>query len=482
MKVLVAEDDPKTRHALAKRLAQLGHTAEVADSTDSAVHRLEIEEFDLVLAELKTARTDGLRLLSLVRSRHPAIPFVAIFGPSSLEPSVPVEKAGGLAQIRPPFRAERLRRLLRRVESQRAAHPLAEGKAVPGTPPAHGQPPSTARLVPPNEPGLVNLAGNGTEERAQNVLRIDAGGAPPELIGRLLVGSYITGQDRVHLTARRGLSSAQRAVVHRTADRILGMTVVEDTGAELEVQNFVDPARYELPRLLHRVVRILENELEVCRQALTEVEPPSAEFLESMEEEVDRLYFLMARQLLLSSDSPALAHRVNLDSHHYQLGYRLVAKVIEVIGDLIFGVGQELNKGSGGLHQLPASVRKELAGRVLEVENLLNRTMQSFSGLSSRGANNTLDDLGKAMALDPRLLERLAGLRVPHRRLAMSAQRIAWNLSMMMEMLVIVNEVTINRCVEPETVARMSPPPPPPRAEVARLHGRPRRSLPVEPR
>jgi phosphate uptake regulator len=288
--------------------------------------------------------------------------------------------------------------------------------------------------------------------RPQKVLRIDATGAPSSLIGRLLVGSYITGQDQVLVTARGGLGVGQRAEIRRVVDRLLGMTVVNDTPAVVEIQNFIDPGKYELPRLLHRAVEMLRHELEICEDALDGNDPFPLERIESLEEEVDRDYLLMARQLLLSSDSPRLAREINVESHHFQIGDRLVAKVLEVTGDLIHGIGSELGRNLDGLRRMPGRLARDLGLRIRHLKSTLTRTMVAFAALSVVDANENLDQIAETL---PRHASFGLSIprRVPDQGVAAAAQRIVCNLTMALEMLVIVNEVTINRSVEPETVA-----------------------------
>ena len=293
------------------------------------------------------------------------------------------------------------------------------------------------------EPGIPN-------GRPQKVLRLDVTSAPPNLLGRLLVGSYITGQDQVFVTARNGLSAAQRREIHRVVDRILGMTVVGDSPDGVEVLNFIDPGKYELPRMLHRVVQMLRAELEVCHTAFLEKEVPQLEVIEEIEEEIDRFYLLMVRQLLLSSESPRIARDIDVESHHYQIGDRLVAKALEVTGDLIHGIGTELQKNLAGLRRMPRSLRGELGARIARLERLLTRSMNAFGHLSMVEANAALNDIGEVLPEAARLSQVIA-LHVPDRKVAVAAQRVACSLEMAFEMLIIINEVTINRCVEPET-------------------------------
>ena len=290
-------------------------------------------------------------------------------------------------------------------------------------------------------------------DRRQKLLRIDAGGAPPKLLARLLVGAYITGQDQIVVTSTSGLTPDQHQEIRRTVGHVLGMTVVEEESGAVEVQNFVDPGRYQFHRLLGQVVRILHTELEICRSVLTSGDRAPLQQLSSMEDEVDRFYLLMVRQLLLSSDDFQVARDIGVESHHYQIGYRLLAKVLEVTGDLVSGVGRELGDNVAGLKRLPRSARGELDKLISRVEDLLGRTMDAFTRLSVVDANGILNEIDCTLPQDYSLGDALAR-HVSDRRLAVASQRVVSNLLMALEMIVIINEVTINRSVEPETVAK----------------------------
>ena len=300
--------------------------------------------------------------------------------------------------------------------------------------------------------GEGRLSSAGANGRVQKVLRIAATAAPPNLLGRLLVGSYITGHDQVLITARRGLAANQRAEVHRMADRILGMTVVEDDPSVVEIQNFIDPSKHELPRLLSHVVQLLRAEIEACRAALVRGETASLRLIEPIEEEVDQFYLLMVRQLLLSSESARIARSIDVESHHFQLGYRLVAKVLELTGDLIHEIGVELTHHLTGLRQLPPGVVREIVDPIDKLDVLLARTMGAFAHTSVVEANAILNQIAEVLPKDTALGQRLSQ-QIPNGVVAVAAERIACHVAMALEMLVVVNEVTINRGVEPETVS-----------------------------
>jgi phosphate uptake regulator len=293
----------------------------------------------------------------------------------------------------------------------------------------------------------------GPPERSQKLLKVDATDAPANLLARLLIGGYITGQDQILVTSRTPMAVEQRLEIRRTVAHVLGMSVVEEDANRIEIQNFVDPGRYPLQRLLNQVVRMLQAELASCRKALLDGDKEHLQQVAPMEDEVDRFYLLMVRQLLLSSDDFQVARDIGVESHHYQIGNRLIAKVLEVTGDLVSGVAQELAENLHGLHRLPKPALDDLVGLITRLEDALGQTMEAFTRLSVVAANRVLNEMERTADTDGALGESIAH-RSDNRPVAISAQRIVSSLLMVREMMVVINEVTINRGVEPETVAR----------------------------
>ncbi|HXY46415.1 MAG TPA: response regulator [Thermoplasmata archaeon] len=455
MRLLILADESRSRRSLAHLFTELGHTVAAVPVVSESLARLQGERFDLVVVELRTPRGDAMKLLRAARRQQPETPMVVVSGSDRVRASVQELGLAPVTFLPEPVGPGRVAAVLRRVEAalpaQRAA--IAEAELLaPARMPDETHPVSPAAV--PHELGEGRLTVGLPNGPVQKVLRIDATDAPPNLLVRLLVGSYITGQDQVLITARHGLTEAQRNEIHHLVDRTLGMSVVGDSTEVVEVQNFIDPGKHELPRLLHRVAQMLRTELDVCRSALLGKGPPQLALIETIEEEIDRFYLLMVRQLLLSSDNPRMARNIDVESHHFQIGYRLVAKVLEMTGDLIQGIGVELQRNLPGMRRLPNSMLHEFVTRLERLDHLLTRTMDAFDRLSVIDANATLNVIGEMLPKDASFGQRICHA-IPNRRVAISAQRIASHLDMALEMLIIMNEVTINRCVEPETVARM---------------------------
>lgn len=82
-RVLLVEDDPAIRHQLTTDLTQRGFDAEAAEDGITALERLAAADgegrlHDQVVTGIQLPDIDGLKLLSIIRSRHPSLPVVVI--------------------------------------------------------------------------------------------------------------------------------------------------------------------------------------------------------------------------------------------------------------------------------------------------------------------------------------------------------------------------------------------------------------------
>jgi len=276
-------------------------------------------------------------------------------------------------------------------------------------------------------------------------LTVAARNAAPHLLPRLVVGAYVTGQDQVTITGHLGRLS--RNEINQAVTKLLGSSIVEDGKDRIVIQTFVDPTRYNMPGLLDRLVHLLLEQVEECRRGVLGIDPPDRSQLVALEDEMDKIYRLMVRQLMLACGHDEVAREIGAAHHHSHMGFRMIAKLLEDLGDHLVALGANLYPAEGRHWNVPKDVAKEIADRLERFGTLLRRTVTAFGSASAEEANLVLNDAHTDVPILMALAKELPP-RVPSQPDSLAVERVLADLLNVTQMLHVVNEVTINRAVD----------------------------------
>lgn len=86
--VLVVDDDPGVRAALAQVIGRLGYTAIEASSGDEALRLMQQSEVEVIISDQHMPGMSGIDLLKLMRVRHPRVVRILLTGDK--DPEIPV--------------------------------------------------------------------------------------------------------------------------------------------------------------------------------------------------------------------------------------------------------------------------------------------------------------------------------------------------------------------------------------------------------
>jgi CheY-like chemotaxis protein len=120
-KVLVADDDPGTRHAVKLVLEAAGYHVRVAGDGSEAFRLQEESPADVLITDIFMPESDGFEAIDRFRQRFPGTKIIAMSGDAKrarLE-YLPVAALIGVdATMKKPFRKEALLRSLRLLEAE----------------------------------------------------------------------------------------------------------------------------------------------------------------------------------------------------------------------------------------------------------------------------------------------------------------------------------------------------------------------------
>jgi len=113
--VLVADGERNLRSALFTALTRLGHGVELAENGQEALNKFQAQKFDLVVAELKLDKLDGLSLLKEIKKQKPELPVIIISSGGAIDEAVSAMREGAQDFLLKPFPAGVMEEALKRA-------------------------------------------------------------------------------------------------------------------------------------------------------------------------------------------------------------------------------------------------------------------------------------------------------------------------------------------------------------------------------
>ncbi|WP_338600488.1 PhoU domain-containing protein [Sulfolobus tengchongensis] len=154
----------------------------------------------------------------------------------------------------------------------------------------------------------------------------------PDSIIREFIAYYIAGYSSVVITCPRMSSSTRAYIKDAVRRRLLGAEVVEEDVNSISIQFLVDEKELSIKKAISRAFTISYNMLRDSLEAINKSDIELAKEIVGRDDEVDRFFFYIARQLTISVKAINV-----LDAEGYNLTQSVdiysVAKTIERVGD-----------------------------------------------------------------------------------------------------------------------------------------------------
>ena len=180
------------------------------------------------------------------------------------------------------------------------------------------------------EPGIV--------EQGPWVVEIKTSEVPSkEALKRLIIAYYLVGCATIKIRLDRdsvGFKESARKIL----DFLIGVEIVEDLGNSITMEILLDHQRMPTPQALRRIHLIIKSMLNDAIEVMKHGDEQLARDIITREREVDRLYFLVIRQLKSAVQYQQIAEKLGIENQRDSLGYRIVVKSLERIADHIESV------------------------------------------------------------------------------------------------------------------------------------------------
>lgn len=155
----------------------------------------------------------------------------------------------------------------------------------------------------------------------------------PDLLGRSITGIYLTGIEAIEIHSKKELTPQQLQETRDAVQRLTGLGIIEQTANEVIIHDFLDPAKFPFENLIKHMFQIISFMQETIIKTLEECDVDLASEVSNLEDEIDRLYWLTVRQLLLVVIDGAIGDKIGISSLSNAAGDYVIVKCLEDIAD-----------------------------------------------------------------------------------------------------------------------------------------------------
>jgi phosphate uptake regulator len=195
---------------------------------------------------------------------------------------------------------------------------------------------------------------------------IHTAGLDADSLERAILSQYVLGRRIIHVEAAddETLSSAHINGVYNAETQLMGLGVVEETPERIAIRCSVDPEDFTLDNLLERLESTGATMRNEAVKALAHGNPDLAQRALNRERQANKIFVLLLRLIFTSYQNPNLARAVGLNDGFPLIGYRSIAKNLELTADKSEDI---------------ADIALETDGHTLNVEDSTMRQIREFT-------------------------------------------------------------------------------------------------------
>jgi two-component system response regulator HydG len=116
--VLIVDDDEAHAHAVAESLERVGCECTIAKTGREGIEKIEADNFDIVITDLKMEDVDGLMILRKAKEELPEAEVIVLTGHSSIHSAVTAMQGGAYTYLTKPLDIQELRTAVEKAASR----------------------------------------------------------------------------------------------------------------------------------------------------------------------------------------------------------------------------------------------------------------------------------------------------------------------------------------------------------------------------
>jgi len=212
--------------------------------------------------------------------------------------------------------------------------------------------------IRPGGKGTLTVTPESTQA-GDSEATIHAGELDADAVERAIVAQYVLGRRIIYVESDEALDSEIINAVYQAETQLMGLGVIEETPERIAIRCSVDPADFTLDNLLERLESTGSTMRGEAVKALAHGNPDLAERALNRERQANKIFVLLLRLIFTAYQNPTLARQVGLEDGFPLIGYRSIAKNLELTADNAEDIAEiVLESGDSSLNLDQSTIRR----------------------------------------------------------------------------------------------------------------------------
>ncbi|MGD9394905.1 MAG: phosphate uptake regulator PhoU [Candidatus Thorarchaeota archaeon] len=199
-----------------------------------------------------------------------------------------------------------------------------------------------------------------------------------------ITSKYLLGFDEICIVSKEPITNDQRDDLKRIIKRFVALEVTEEDNNQIVVRCLVDPATLPVNTAMRRMHLITSRMINDSLKAYFEGAKDVADEVVQRDEEVDRLFFLIVRELRSAVQYPRMSEMMNITPVE-ALDFRLAAQYIERIADLAVDIALRVEDS------IDASLIKKIKPIVEKVSEMFSDAVNNLFKFNPKKVTSVIE-------------------------------------------------------------------------------------------
>jgi len=299
------------------------------------------------------------------------------------------------------------------------------------------QPDGSLSILPQKKSSLSADESNGSS------FELMPGDDPDDGV-REFIARYLAGHKLIKIFFRQQAARYKHHIKEIIRRKLIGVEIVEEFGDGLTAQCLLYSTELPVKKALARMSIITSAMQKDVVSALKGVDRGFASEIIMRDDEIDRFYFYIVRQLKMAVNNRSLLQEMELKRPTDCLGYRLVVKSVERVADHAVRIAESIR----GLSEPLAPQIYEKIARLSKMSNdIYEKSMESLENLDAKMAKDTISRVPEAAKFESEIMKEVLNSH-KSAKAVMDIEVITHALKRIAEYGSDIAEMAINLCVE----------------------------------